>query len=450
MEITQWYAVSLGGPITFFIVWHILSRTIYKFRTRFSYFLLKHLIYPQITRRLRGSETFTLLHSTALLAYVATNTVCTSLGVKSVEDLRSRSGIMALINLMPLGLGNHTNLITNTLGLSMLAYSRAHRWVGRIAVIHSIVHVFASLISSGGRLGRMNSKLVAGVIAMTATFVLVLSSLRLIRRLFFEFFIRLHVCLALVATVSLWYHIPQEWRTRVYLVVFYGIWAFTFMLRISLLLYRNIGWHTQTEWSNGEVVTRSVHGLHVSVRVRKPWEFRAGQVVYVRIPGISLWGFIQSYPFFVTSWSNERDGTATLELLLEGKGTTRKLGANFRAFVEGPYGQEKDLGSYGTVLMFATNFGIVAQLPYIKRLLEANRDRKCVTRTVVLHWMVTNARIIDCVEDWMPGLLANDVSIPKTTSRSLPDGPRNTTNSKPGFSLDDEDRTVTSLSFQSV
>lgn len=41
-----------------------------------------------------------------------------------------------------------------------------------------------------------------------------------------------------------------------------------------------------------------------------------------------------------------------------------------RAIVEDPYGEEQDLGLYGTIPLFATEIGIAAQLACAQRFLE--------------------------------------------------------------------------------
>jgi NAD(P)H-flavin reductase len=41
-----------------------------------------------------------------------------------------------------------------------------------------------------------------------------------------------------------------------------------------------------------------------------------------------------------------------------------------RAIVEGPYGRELYLETYGTVLLFATGIRIAGQLPYVTQLLK--------------------------------------------------------------------------------
>jgi predicted ferric reductase len=142
---------------------------------------------------------------------------------------------------------------------------------------------------------------------------------------------------------------------------------------------------------------------------------------------MSFWAFSQAHPFVPVWWSYEADGTAVVEFLVQRKeGFTRHLASaastNIRALVEGPYGCEKDFGSYGTVLMFATNFGIAAQLPYLKRLIEDFRARKVVTRRLRVYWQVQEAvekAIGQCVKEWMTELLAGDSSLPNKSECEL-------------------------------
>ncbi|KAA8895324.1 hypothetical protein FN846DRAFT_785219 [Sphaerosporella brunnea] len=436
MEVTQWYAVSLGAPVAILFSWYILSFFLTKLLPWLSYLVLKYLEYRQVSNRIRGSDTFTVMHLIILLLYIAANAVTTGLGVTSLAALRSRSGTMALINIMPLGLGAHASLITNYLGVSMLAYSRMHRWIGRVTAVHSIVHLIASLVIFGGCLGRMTTQM-----AISAISSLVLFSLNFFRRLFFDLFVKLHILFTVVAAVSLWYHVPQ-WRTKIYLIAFYTGWALTFFSRLSLMLHRSFNWRTGRSGSTGSVVTRNPSGLHILLKVATPWNFQAGQTVYIRVPGIGFWGLFRTRPFIVTSWSYEADSSTTVDLLIDKKGPFRYLDSEFKVLVEGPYGHEKDFGSYGTVLMFATNFGIVAHLPYIKRLLADNRNRRCVTRTVRLYWRVDSEEIINCVEDWMPGLLREDISVPTAQNNDTA-----TTNpNRPLFDFEENDRTVKHVS----
>ena len=58
------------------------------------------------------------------------------------------------------------------------------------------------------------------------------------------------------------------------------------------------------------------------------------------------------------------------------------------AIVSGPHGKNKAIGDYGRVLMLATGFGIAAQLPHLKALVQGFHDYRVRTREVVLVWQI--------------------------------------------------------------
>jgi NAD(P)H-flavin reductase len=62
------------------------------------------------------------------------------------------------------------------------------------------------------------------------------------------------------------------------------------------------------------------------------------------------------------------------------------------AWVEGPYGKELNLESYGTVLLFATGIGIAGQLPYVAQLLEGYHNCEVKTRRIALFWELDSER----------------------------------------------------------
>lgn len=64
----------------------------------------------------------------------------------------------------------------------------------------------------------------------------------------------------------------------------------------------------------------------------------------------------------------------------------REQPPKMRAIIEGPYGKELDLGSYETVLLFATGIGIAGQLPYVIRLLDGYYNSEVKTRKIALLW----------------------------------------------------------------
>ncbi|RMJ04847.1 hypothetical protein CDV36_014480 [Fusarium kuroshium] len=78
------------------------------------------------------------------------------------------------------------------------------------------------------------------------------------------------------------------------------------------------------------------------------------------------------------------------------------------AVIEGPYGKEFNLDSYGTVLLFATGIGIAGQLPFVAQLLEGYHHYEVKTRRIALFWQVESEIQTAWVADQMQQLLKQD------------------------------------------
>ena len=273
--------------------------------------------------------------------------------------------------------------------------------------------------------------------------VLLVISINFIRRHCFEFFVKLHISLALAAVVLLWFHLPNPMGPnypvalrgpRAYIIALYAVWAADIVLRALLIVYRSFKWQSRSDrpsfLQQSEILNNVANGLRLSVTVARPWDFQAGQTVYITIPSLSFWAFSQAHPFVPVWWRHQADGTAKIELLIRTQtGFTLQLskfpvGAVFRTVVEEPYGYEQKFGSFGTVLIFAKNFGIAAQLPYLKRLVEDFKERTVVTRQVHVYWQVNqevDAAIGQCVADWINDLLRGDTSLPYASVNGVND-----------------------------
>ena len=101
----------------------------------------------------------------------------------------------------------------------------------------------------------------------------------------------------------------------------------------------------------------------------------------------------------VISWADGRQDT--LELLVEPrKGLTRELLSHAGTegpgdtitsrwvLFSGPYRRSIAVGDYKNVLIIADRFGIVAYLPYLKRLIYSYNARKVRTRRIHLVWQL--------------------------------------------------------------
>jgi hypothetical protein len=163
MDITQWFAVALGGLVVLSIVFSLLFWITKLARTYGTSHFLKHWYYPQVHRYIRTGKT-TRFEMVLVAAFVVGNVICLTVGVKDVPSLIKRSGLISIINLMPLSLGAHMNLIASYCGISLGAYASIHRWLGWVAIVEGLVHTIAAVSHQ-----KLNLHITSDVAALTAS-----------------------------------------------------------------------------------------------------------------------------------------------------------------------------------------------------------------------------------------------------------------------------------------
>ncbi len=149
------------------------------------------------------------------------------------------------------------------------------------------------------------------------------------------------------------------------------------------------------------MVTKAGGGFKISLIVHGKLKINPGQYINLWIPSVSFWSFLQSHLFIVASC--EEGEQTNLELLVDPqKGFISKLqrlaryesGSNWNdsriALFTGPHGASAPLGEYERVLMVASGFGIVAQLPYLRQLIQGYNDFTTRTRRIRLVWQLEN------------------------------------------------------------
>ena len=282
-----------------------------------------------------------------------------------------------------------------------------------------------------------------------------MQTLTVFRRAFYEFFLHFHIALVVLAVVALWYHLREQ-PQLIYIQVFVGLWVaevrfclylwvtfftewFQRAVRVLRLLYRNVG------SSDTTVIVESLPGdaVKVNMHLARPWTFRPGQYVFITMPQVGLW---TSHPFSV-AWSSEIDTisvdpemgiaaaedldktttTITAETLVGSKptisaiirrrdGFTNQLFKKAqnsthgrftaKALIEGPYGGQHSLRSYGTLVLFAGGVGITHQIPYVRELLVGHANGTAATRRILLVWVVQTSEALEWVRPWMTEALA--------------------------------------------
>jgi predicted ferric reductase len=355
--------------------------------------------------------------------------------------LRSRTGTIAVANLIPIiVMSTVKNPLINILHISYDSLNLMHRWFGRIAIIEAALHTachITSVVQQGGWASFAksipNPTIWTGLGAISAFILILVQSISIVRRTFYEAFLHLHIILVAAALVLIWMHLeafPQ--RSIVFACTF--LWAGSRLLRLVTLLYRSIGRTPCT--ATIEALPRDT--VRVTITTPRPWTYKPGQHVYITIPTAGLW---TAHPFSV-AWSDEsfpalsRPNSITTNHDVEKaiqqpylqifsfvvrarNGFTKRLHAHatkhapahlghrvpVRALLEGPYGLSASLDSYGTVLLIAGGVGITHHLGYIRHLIQGYNDKVIATRKVTLIWVVRTEADKECVGEWMNEIL---------------------------------------------
>ncbi|PQE10458.1 cell surface metalloreductase protein [Rutstroemia sp. NJR-2017a BBW] len=108
--------------------------------------------------------------------------------------------------------------------------------------------------------------------------------------------------------------------------------------------------------------------VKIRLKLSRHLTVEPGQYICLWMPTMSFWSFLQSHPFTVTSWAEEKQDSLDLltqRLLLSSK-AARKAGGRLQprlALFIGPYGTSASVNRYETVVMVASGFGVAGQQP---------------------------------------------------------------------------------------
>jgi hypothetical protein len=107
----------------------------------------RRLLHTLVTRRrLNGSTNLTVFCSILLLMFAVANLIALFIQYKGRLDLTERAGWLSLINLTILIFGGGSSLLTeHFLGLPLYLSSTIHRWIGRLCLVHILVHSVVKL-----------------------------------------------------------------------------------------------------------------------------------------------------------------------------------------------------------------------------------------------------------------------------------------------------------------
>lgn len=369
-----------------------------------------------------------------------------------LRELRNRSGTLAMVNMIPLFImATRNNPLIAWLNISFDTFNLLHRWFGRIVISEASVHTGAWMAARVKQSGwsavlvsfQTSPMIMYGLIvsveafdlmpgtnpdqAITSFIIIGVQAMSVLRHAFYETFKHLHIALVALSIVGIWYHLQLVGLPQVdILMAVVTIWGIERVLRISKLLYRNVG----NGGSKALVESLPGNAVRVTLDVARPWVFRPGQHAYLYMPSIGLW---TSHPFSV-AWSeeaesfNEKGGLASnhkdilglrktrVSFIIRARtGFTNRLflkasaapeGRMFtQCFAEGPYGHLHTMRSYGTVMLFAGGIGISHQVPYVRDLVAGFANGTAATRKIVLVWVIQSPEHLEWIRPWMTEIL---------------------------------------------
>lgn len=262
-------------------------------------------------------------HMVLLTFYVVSNFFYMTLlpyrtqeAAKTVAELRGRSGYLAVVNMMPLViLAGRNNPLISLLKISFDNYNLFHRWIGRIVIFESLVHVsawaanYCAQHSFGAIFSSFtgNTFLISGLVGMLAMIAIVFQSLSAVRHAFYETFLHLHILLAALIFGGVYIHLDVENLPALpYIQMVVMSWIIERVIRMIRILYLNIGYRRR---ETTKVIIEALPGEACRVTFQLPRHtfIRPGSHVYAYLPTFS---WHMNHPFSV-AWTNRESEPPT-------------------------------------------------------------------------------------------------------------------------------------------
>ncbi|KAK9604800.1 hypothetical protein V6Z93_002751 [Aspergillus fumigatus] len=307
------------------------------------------------------------------IAYFAGTAVCNSVGVHSISEAGVRAAQISMITLLLLCWTGDHEIGAFILGIELATYHFIHRIAAFVAVIEAAIHVV--IAAQQTHFSASDSSQFYGLLGKRWVLLLAILS------------------------------------------------AVTGALQFIRIMYRNIPHRRSVKFL---IENCGPDALRLTLSLPRPWRIRAGQRVYVSIPRVGLLYMFQPHPFTIAWWEGDGNGSmSSISLIVRARsGFTKKLldrtecGCEGWAWIDGPYGPSSasifgyspEVGDYGHILMVATGMGIVAQLPYIKELVDGQRQGQVRTRRISLVWRLEQEGDYELARDLLQALVKHDDS----------------------------------------
>lgn len=332
--------------------------------------------------------------------------------------LAIRAGMMS-VALVPwvVALATKANPISVMTGVSHERLIVLHRWGAWICIFLALIHAIPFWYqSTRDASGFATYKLyffqhwyifTTGISALAPLLFLGLHSLPVFRRMAYEFFVMLHIPVAWGFIGLMFWHCNNYLGSWSYLYATLAIMVLSWVMRFFFLNWTNPFRASFLIGEESAITILPENAIKVTIPTQKRW--RPGQYVYLRMPGISLFG---NHPFTIASLCSadfpseygEEYRDMTLVFRPFG-GFTRKVFdtahrkgpyKTYRAFIDGPYGgMQRDMASFDQVIFFAGGSGITAIASQLLDLIKRMRDGKATTTSIKVVWALKRPELME-------------------------------------------------------
>ncbi|CAP87049.1 Pc24g01410 [Penicillium rubens Wisconsin 54-1255] len=342
----------------------------------------------------------TYLQVGVLTALVVANTIVISLHAQTWADVQRRAGCLAVTHLVPLCSGFSFSLPAHVYYVERDTFYWAHRWLGRICVLHCLLH--GSVLGANARNTSLGAPLAIPLLAGCSLLSILPWTLAAILRRWPQLGLKVHHMLASIATGALFYHLID--RVSSYRWVLLGGICAGCAWSAGTCLH-TMWFHRSWRITSRRALARSFNQLlWLDIAVPMGWEAQPGQYVQLWMPRSGVRSFLQLPSFYVASVDTVQNApgpptTRTLRIVTRPRpGVTGRIAQaadhatystiHFPVCVLGPYGHPPDLGQYGTVVFVLEDIGLFRALPFIRHLVQESRSRRNTVRRLEVLWQV--------------------------------------------------------------
>lgn len=135
----------LWGAFILLLLYRLTFRVLRFSYSRTSFFFLKHVIYPYLWRYGK----ITRIRSLFTIIYLIINMLFASIPVSSKADISKRTGLLSIVNMVPLFAGYNT-VLTDYLDMSVKTQHQLHLCMGAVTFCHGAVHAILRYLASEG------------------------------------------------------------------------------------------------------------------------------------------------------------------------------------------------------------------------------------------------------------------------------------------------------------